>query len=59
MHICAADRRLLNLDENIVDPILRYRDFAQRQSRSGFFLDQCFHVLQSPLPEKRKDEKNG
>ena len=39
MHIRAADRRLFNFDENIVDSVFRDGDFSERQPRTGLFLD--------------------
>ena len=45
VHVGAADRRLVDLDEHIVRADLGLRDVVQPDAGGCLFFDQCFHVV--------------
>ena len=47
MDVRAADRRLADLDQHVVDADLRDRDVFQPEARLRLTLDQCFHYITS------------
>jgi hypothetical protein len=51
VHIRAADRRLVNLDEDVIDPHFRNRNLFQKDAGLPFGFNQGFHGFHG-LPPK-------